>query len=185
VGDASAWTGARGVVHLILADDDIAGGDTLDLAVASIALESDRGPGVEPTRTDLGRLHLDSGGRDVAFDRVPPGLYSAIGIELAGDAPVVEATLRTSTQILVIRTSAPLSLSARCEHGQTIAVMGTLHAGVDFAVGELTAAVTRHPLPSPVGGVIVIDEASAPAALEDFRGTLVASIHAECGADGL
>lgn len=184
-GDAGGWGGARGLVHLMLQDDSVATGDTLDLAVTSIALVSDREPSTDQARTDLLRVHIDASGRDVTFDRVPPGLYSAIDIELAGDSPVLEATLHTPTRTFVIRTNAALSLSARCEEGQLIAVFGTLRVGVDFALGDLVTAVSRHPLPTPVDGVVVVDDTSAPEAIEDVRRTLAASIHAECGLDGV
>jgi hypothetical protein len=174
------WPGAHGRVHLVMADDNIAAGDTLDLAVSSIELTSDREPNAEPLRVDVGRIQLDASGHDVAFDRVPPGLYAAIEIELGGDAPVLEAMLHNATQTFVIRTSGALSLVARCEQGQPITVSGTLQIGVDFALGGAIAALARHPLPAPVDGVVVIDETSAPEAIADFRSTLAASIHAEC-----
>jgi hypothetical protein len=181
--DAGSWVGARGLVRLILADDTIATGDTLDLAVASMELVSDRDPETEPTRTDLGRVHVESSGLDVEFDRVVPGLYSAIDIELGGGAPVLEATLHTAGQTFVIRMSGALSLSARCEHGQPITVAGTLRIGVDFALDGALAALSHHPLPPPIDGVIVVDETSAPDAIADVRRTLAASIHAECAVD--
>ncbi len=182
--DATRWAGARGVVRFILEDDSVETGDTLDLAVGSMALVSDRERSTAPTRTDLGRVHIDAGGRDVEFERVPPGLYSAVDIELAGDTAVLQATLHAEARTFLVRTDGALSLSARCEQGQPITVLGTLRISVDLAFDELLTAVLRHPLPAPVDGVVVVDEVSAPEAVDDFRRTLSASIHAECGIDG-
>lgn len=177
--DDAPW-GARGVVHVVLADENVPAGDVLDLAVLSMELTSDRDPGVEPIRTDIRALHVDAAGADVAFEGVAPGTYSAIELQLGGAAEALVATLDTPTQRFVVRMNAPLSLVARCQQGQSITVTGTLHVGLDFALDDVVVVLSRHPLPPAASGVISVDETSAPEALADFRATLATSIHAEC-----
>lgn len=180
--DADRWPGARGTVQIVMTDEGVAPADALDLTIASILLASDRDPEQQPTRNDVGTVRVGADGLDLAFDRVAPGLYSAVDIEL-GPQHVLELALHGLAQSIVIRAAAPLSLRARCEQGQAITVSGTLRIVVDLALQDAVAAALRHPLPPATGGVIVLDEASAPEAVADFRAALAAGIHAECEQD--
>jgi hypothetical protein len=187
--DGGMPPGARGVVELM--DPAVEGPTTpiarFHLQIESVRLVSDRGPELDPVLDSvppLGDVDVPPGGLDLAVEGVPPALYSAIELVLAGSGPVLELVFTDEHDVTwTIRTNDRLVLDARCEHGTAVSVTDTLRMGFDFALMDAIEAATHTMLPPDPGSSVVLDDASAPAAVAAFRTMLALRVHAECGPD--
>lgn len=181
--------GAHGVV--VLMDPAVEGPSTpiarFHLQIQSIRLASDRGPALDPVIDSvppLGDVDVPAGGLELAFDGVPPALYSSIEMTLAGPGPVLELVFTDEHMVTwTLRTNDTLVLDARCEHGTAVTVTDTLRMGFDFALNDAIEAATHTMLPPPPGSAVTLDDASAPTAIAAFRTVLQLRVHAECGPD--
>jgi len=164
--------------------------ESFSVRIGAIRFVGDRGSEFDPGIDDVGLVSIGTTETEISIGDVAPALYSAVQLTLAAapaeaGQPVLELRLAlTHGQTLVIATLAPISLTARCEHGAVVNTTDAVSIGVDFSLGQAVLQVLEYTLPAPdASGVIRVDETTAPAAIADFRSELAEHIHAECGPD--
>lgn len=184
-GDGSMLTASARVVlpSEPLEDGDVAI-DTFTLRVASLRLVSDRGGALDPVRADVGSLDL-AAEQSVEFASVPPASYSAAVLVLDGAARVLEIDAEDATiGRMHIVYGTRVEWTARCGSVVPVGVGETLELRIEVELGTAWDALRAADLPPAAGGVVTIDETTAPAAVAEFVRLVGEQLGAECREDG-
>jgi hypothetical protein len=155
----------------------------LVLRIASLRLVSDRGVALDPVRTDVGSVDIASP-VTLEFASIPPASYSAAVFVLDGAAATLEIEADDAVLGPVhVSYGSRIEWMARCSSGVPVGVGETLAVRVD---AELTSAwedLRAADLPDPDGGVVNVDETTAPAAVRALVLAIGDAIRAECDLD--
>jgi hypothetical protein len=175
--------GARAIVRLPREPLD-GGGLTVRRFVVSIGelrLVSDRGEPFDPVRTDVGELDIATP-QTLALEAIPPASYSAVLLRLAGGLHTVELEIEDSELGLVhVVHDEGVDWMARCSSGVPVGVGEQLEIGITLELDGAWEELREASLPPPVGGVIELDETTAPGVVHDLIEAIGAGLRAECG----
>lgn len=184
--DAEAHDGAAPAARarVVIPREALEAGDvafeSFTLRVASVRLVSDRGEGLDPVLTTVGPIDLTTS-RELVFDSVPPASYSAAVLVLDGAATPLEiVAIDPGLGEVHLRYGSRLEWMARCSAGIPVRVGETLTLGIELELSSAWEELREATLPAPSGGIITIDERSAPAVLEAFVAAVGATVRAEC-----
>ncbi len=170
--------------RVLIPREPLEGGDvtweSFTLQVASVRLVSDRGEGLDPVQTTVGSIDL-AVANELTFESVPPASYSAVSLVLDGAATQLEiVAIDPRLGEVHLLYGSRIEWMARCSAGIPLQVGDRLTLGIEVELGAAWEELREATLPAPSGGVITIDEGSAPVVLEAFVRALGASVRAEC-----
>lgn len=184
-GDGSAFAAAARVrlPHEALEVGDVTV-SSFALRIASLRLVSDRGVAFDPVRAgDLGPVDLASS-TTIEFPSIPPASYSAAVIVLDGAAAVLEIDAEDAVLGRVhVSYGSRVEWMARCSAGVPVGVGETLDVGVDLDLGPAWEDLRSADLPDPSGGVLSLDESTAPEAVAELVRAIGEALRAECDLD--
>jgi len=142
--------------------------DGLSLESASVSImdlraRNDRGGDFEPMISNPAPVDLAVGASYELVD-VAPATYGRVTVGLApnGAAPTLAMRVSDASRTIEVRLSGTLDAEAQCSMPVALEPGGTAHLRIAVELRDVAHELADMPLPAPVGGVIHVDEASAP-----------------------